>query len=384
MRPRSISPPEASRGPYRSANRVDREEDHHPRPKWILVMAAAAGVVLLWLALRISGGGKIEPGLLQPTVDHLSNGSLGEVRIQTVALRYELIGSIQSRVPIVAASRIAARVIKVDVHAGDHVRRDQVIVRLDASDLNAQIAQAQGELAAAQAEFVRASADEKRFSALFARGSVTARERDNAQAAYRSAAGRVAQARAAVAAARAESEYATVRAPVTGVVVERMVEPGDMAMPGKPLVRLYDENALRVELVVPEELARNVQVGSILDVQAGADHRTYRTQVSEVVPAADPSSRSFLIRAPLPSGHYLQPGMFARAALTVGSQSALTVPRAAIRTIGQLQTVRVLSGNQIQTRMISLGRSFGDRIEVLAGVSAGERVIIDGQPSGER
>jgi RND family efflux transporter MFP subunit len=255
----------------------------------------------------------------------------------------------------------------------------QVIVRLDASDLNAQTAQAQGELAAAQAELARATADEKRYSALFTRGSVTASERDAAEAAYRGAAGKVAQARAAVTAARAGSEYATVRSPVNGVVVERLVEPGDMAMPGKPLVRLYDENALRVELVVPEELGRNIETATPLDVHVGASGGVYHTQVSEIVPAADPASRSFVVRAALPSGQHLQPGMFARATLTVGSQAALTLPRNAIREIGQLQTVRVVSGRMIQTRMVSLGRSFGDRVEVLAGLHQGEHVILDGR-----
>jgi RND family efflux transporter MFP subunit len=351
------------------------------RGKWLLAGVAAA-LVLIWIGIRLSRSGRIEPGLLQPRADQRPNRPLGEVLVETVPSRYELIGSIQSRVPIMAASRVAARVIDIKVHAGDHVSQGQVIVRLDASDLKAQIAQAQGEFAAAQAEFVRAQADQKRFSALFARGSVTASERDNAQAAYRGAAGRVAQAHAALAAARASSEYATVRSPVGGVVVERLVEPGDMAMPGKPLVRLYDENAMRVELMVPEELARSVEIGTALDVRVGASGGIYRTRVSEIVPAADPASRSFMIRAPLPSGRYLQPGMFARAALTVGSQPTLTVPRDAIRAVGQLQTVRVLSGHLIQTRMISLGRSFGDRVEVLAGVAAGDRVIIDGQQTG--
>jgi RND family efflux transporter MFP subunit len=357
--------------------------DGRPRRRWFLLAAAAAALVAIWIAIRILNSGRIEPGLLEPRSDQLPNRPLGEVLLEKVPIRYELIGSIQSRVPIMAASRVAARVVEVRVGAGDHVLQGQVLVRLDASDLNAQTAQVQGELAAAQAELVRAQADEKRFSALFSRGSVTASERDNAQAAYHGAAARVAQARAALAAARAGSEYATVRSPVGGVVVERLVEPGDMAMPGKPLVRLYDENALRVELLVPEELARGVEIGTALEVHAAAN-RTYRTQVSEIVPAADPASRTFVIRAPLPSGHHLQPGMFARAALTVGSQPALTIPRDAIRAIGQLRTVRVVSGHIVQTRMISLGRNVGDRVEVLAGVNAGDRVIIDGQEMGAR
>jgi RND family efflux transporter MFP subunit len=212
---------------------------------------------------------------------------------------------------------------------------------------------------------------------LFTRGSVTAHERDVAEAAYGSAMGRAAQAQAAVAAARAALAYATVSSPVDGVVVERLVEPGDMALPGKPLVRLYDEKALRVQLQAPENLARSIKVGTPLQVRVDAAGATYRTRVGEIVPAADPASRSFLIRAPLPSGGHLRPGMFARAFFSVGTQRLLTVPRAAVEEVGQLETVRVYSRGRIETRMVSLGRGFGNRVEVLAGLHQGERVILD-------
>jgi RND family efflux transporter MFP subunit len=352
------------------------------RRTWLVTGVVIIGLALLWTAFRTVWSGRIEPGLLAPQVEQLPNQPLAEVLIEPVPIRYELIGSIQSRVPVTAASRVAARVIEVKVHAGDRVRIGQMIVRLDASDLQARIAQAQGELAAAQAELARASADEKRFSALFSRGSVTASERDAAQAAWRSAAGRVAQARAAVAAARAASDYAIVRAPVDGVVVERMVEPGDIAMPGKPLVRLYDENALRVELLVPEELARKLDIATPLEVDAGG--ADYSTRVGEIVPAADPASRSFIVRAPLPSAKGLQPGMFARATFGAGSEPTLTVPRSAIREVGQLQTVRVVSARIVQTRMVSLGRRLGARVEVLAGLHPGERVVLDGREAADQ
>ena len=296
----------------------------------------------------------------------MPNRAFGEVRVEKVPVRYEVIGSIQSRVPVMAASRVAARVVEVKVRAGDRVRLGQVLVTLDASDLKAQVAQAQGELAAAQAELKRATADHQRFSALFARGSVTASENDAAEAAYRGAAGKVAQAHGGVEAARAGFAYATVRSTVDGVVVERLIEPGDMAMPGKPLVRLYDQDALRVELLMPEEFARSIGTATALDVRVDATGGVYHTRVGEIVPAADPSSRSFLVRAPLPSGQHLQPGMFARAAFTVGSQTTLTLPRAAVRDIGQLQTVRVVSGQMIRnpdgfggTRLRRPGRGAG-------------------------
>ena len=253
------------------------------RPKWFLLAAAVIAVVLLWVAIRILWSGRIEPGLLPQKIDQMPNRELGEVREEKVPIRYKVIGSIQSRIPVMAASRVAARVVEVKVRAGDKVRLGQVLVTLDASDLKAQVAQAQGELAAAQAELNRATADHQRFSALFTRGSVTASENDAAEAAYRGAAGKVAQAHGAVEAARAGFAYATVRSPVQGVVVERLIEPGDMAMPGNPLVRLYDQDALRVELLVPEDFARSIATGTALDVQVDATGGVYQTRVGEIV-----------------------------------------------------------------------------------------------------
>ena len=118
-------------------------------------------------------------------------------------------------------------------------------------------------------------------------------------------------------------------------------------------------------------------MGTPLDVSVDATGAAYRTTVIEIVPAADPASRSFLIRAPLPNGQGLRPGMFARATVTTGNENILTVPRAAVEQIGQLETVQVYDRGQVEMRMVSLGRSFGNRIEVLAGLQPGDRVVLD-------
>jgi membrane fusion protein (multidrug efflux system) len=340
-----------------------------------MLAAATTGLLLVWMVIRMFGGGRIEPGLLAEVPDQSPQPAFGVVLSESFPVHREVIGSIQSRAPIEAASRYAATVISVEVRAGDRVKRGQVIVGLDAAELRAQLAAARGQLAAAKSELRRTAADHKRYSALYTRGSVTASERDHAEAAYRAAIGTAAQAEAAVAGARAALAYASVRSPVDGVVVERFAEPGDMAMPGKPLVRLYDEHALRVELQVPEDLARSIALGT--SVQVAVNEATYSSRVNEIVPASDPLSRSFLVRAPMPSGAHLQPGMFARATFTVGTGRVLTVPRRAIEQVGQLDTARVISGGRIETRMIALGRPFGDRIEVLAGLHAGQRVLLD-------
>lgn len=354
-------------------------ESRHPgRPSHArLALAALAGLAAIWVAARWLWGGQIEPGLIARSAAPAPRLPLGEATRATVPIRHEVIGTIQSRFPVDAASRIAARVITVNVHAGERVRAGQTLVTLEAADLRAALAQAEGQLAAATGELARASADERRYAALYPRGSVTASERDTAVAADRAAAGHAQQARAAVAQARAALAYATVRAPAAGVVIQRMVERGDMTMPGRPLVRLYDASAMRVQLEIPEDLARRIAPGAPLTVTVDAIGATFSTRVSEIVPAADPRSRTFLVRAPLPAGPNLRPGMFARATFAAGVETIITAPRAAITRVGQLSTVRVYARGATVTRMVSLGRPLGDRIEVLAGLKPGERVLLE-------
>ncbi len=354
---------------------TEASEEHRPRRHKLTAILIGVGVIIvaLWLLME---HGRIAPGLLGPTVSRVPNVPTDTVRLETVARTRDAVGTVQSRVEVDAASRVSATVRQVTVHAGDPVKDGQVLVRLDASDLEAAVARAKGQLAAAVANLQRATKDERRFSDLFKRGSVTAHEFDAVQANYRAARGEVESANAQVAAARASLSYAIVRSPVTGVVAERLVEPGDLALPGKPLVRVYASRALRVQLRVPENLTRNIRIGMPVTIRVGAIGQTIATTVSEIVPAADPASRTFLVRARLPADAGLRPGMYARASFKIGTERVLTIARSAIENIGQLETVRVLEHGAVQVRQITTGRVYGDRVEVLSGLYAGNKVLL--------
>ncbi len=335
--------------------------------------ACAAVLAAIWLL----GAGKIEPGLLAP--QHRGDSALpvAAVKAEVVPVTREFVGTIQSRSLVDAGSRVTATVAEVRVRAGSRVKPGDVMVVLDSADLRARLRESQGALAAARADLLRAAADHTRFKALYEKGSVTAREFEAAQAAYDAARGRSDQAQASVAAAQAALAYGVVRSPVVGVVAQRMVEPGDMAVAGKPLVRLYDTSALRVEVEVPELLARHVSLGSHIDVRVDATGANFKTDVNEIVPMADAASRTIAVRAPVPSDLGLKPGMFARASLAIGSERVITVPAAAVADVGQLQTVRVVRDGAVLLRQVSLGQRFGDRFQVLAGLNPGDQVLVE-------
>ncbi|MHB8381518.1 MAG: efflux RND transporter periplasmic adaptor subunit [Candidatus Binataceae bacterium] len=344
-------------------------------------MIGAAALIVLAVAVYFHGAGRIRPGLLPG-----SSAGIGEsatFRVQTIAVprKTQVIGGIESRAPVEVSSNISARVREISVGAGQHITRGEILVQLDSTSLVAELARARGARSAALAELTRTEADWHRYSALYSRGSATAQERDAAQAAYSSASATEQQAAATISGADSALAYATVRSPVDGIVVDRMVEPGDMAMPGKPLLRIYGTQGMRAALAVPEGLLGSLRLGAPIRISVGAVHRDFTATISEIIPAANAQSGSVTVRANLPTGAGLQPGMFARAAIPGTSEALLTIPRSAVQAVGQLNTVRVLSNGSVELRQVALGRPIGAQVEVLAGLSAGETVLLEALPN---
>ena len=320
-------------------------------------------------------------------------------------------GSIRAVETAAIASRITAPIVSIAVVAGDRVRRGQLLVRLDAKDLDANGARAASEAtalerthAAAMAE--RAAADaavtlartsHARIATLHAHDAATRQELDEAVSALQVAEARLtaadAQAAAAAAsldaarqaevAARATASYALLTAPFDGVVTERLVDPGALATPGSALLRLDNTSRFRLEVVVDESRLDSVTQGSAVEVIFDGDesHRggppMLKGNVSEVARLVDAGSHSFVAKIELPADPALRSGMFGRARFRTRPQGLLTVPSAAIVPRGQLSTVFVVSNDQhAQMRVIDTGLRTAEWVEILAGVSAGDRVIL--------
>jgi len=344
---------------------------------WLI---AGAALVLVVVAFYLHGAGQIRPGLLPAPASSDANAPSAQVTAKTVPMEMQVVGSIESRVPVELSSNVSARVRAVHVRAGQHITAGEILIEMDSTDLDAGVAQARAGVAAAQAEVAKSAADWRRYSALYSRGSATAQERDAAEAAYRSARAHAQQAGAAVAAGKSALAYATVRSPVDGVVVDRMTEPGDMAMPGKPLLRVYDTRAIRAAIAVPENLLKSIGPGSPVRINVNAVHHEFAATITEIIPAADPATRSVTMRVDLPAGAGLQPGMFVSASFDVGQETVLTIPRAAVQTVGQLSIVRVTTQGSVELRQVALGREINQQVEVLAGLNSGETVLLDASP----
>jgi RND family efflux transporter MFP subunit len=323
--------------------------------------------------------------------------------------RLEAGGVVAAQETAVVSSRIVATIVGVRVKAGDRVRTGDVLVTLDARDVveHAQEARASALAAekaltparaahsAAEAEHRLAVGWHKRIVALHARHSATDQERDEADARLAAASARVAGARAAievaeanlgsarsaVGAATATESYTTVRAPFDGLITERLTDPGNLAAPGVPLLRIESGGTRQVLVRVDEARAAYVHPGDTADVEidgigesAPADEALQGT-VAEVARAVGADQRAFTVKVTVPRTVAARSGTFARVVFRGPSRRALLVPARAIRQHGQVATVYVVKDGVARLRLIQAGPSSTAGVEVLAGLDAGESVV---------
>jgi multidrug efflux pump subunit AcrA (membrane-fusion protein) len=330
--------------------------------------------------------------------------TIAQVAVNDVASAIDSGGVVQARTTATITARIVATVRAVRVSPGDRVRAGQTLVVLDGDDLAAgaraaraaALAADQGakaaaaELRAAEAGLALARASHDRIAGLEAKRSATAQELDEATATLRSAEARAAgasaralQATSAVESARAAGDQAsttesftTITAPFDGLVTEKMVEPGNMASPGVPLLRLEDTRAFRLEVRVDESRIDQIRSGDRVPVFLGAGNPPINGQVVELSRAVDADARAFLVKIALPDAPGMRSGEFGKARFGGTPRRALTVPSAAIVRRGQLTSVFVVDGDVARVRLVSLSES-----EVLAGLTESEVVIVS-PPSG--
>jgi RND family efflux transporter MFP subunit len=168
-----------------------------------------------------------------------------------------------------------------------------------------------------------------------------------------------------------------IRSPMDAVLVDRLAEPGDLAAPGRPVLTLQSATYLRFEAPISERCARRIRDGEAVRVKVDAAGIELDTRVQEIVPAVDPQSRSFLVRADLPTRAELQPGMFGRLSFACGVRPAIQIPSDASRQRGQLDFVFVHRQGKAVLRLVRLGATSGNTSEVLAGLAPGEEIIVD-------
>lgn len=294
----------------------------------------------------------------------------------------EAIGTLKAATRTEIASRVLAPIDRITVRAGDTVEQSQVLIELDRQALEAQLSQAKSSLAAADAEVEQAKDALGRATRLRQTnpGAIAEQEFKRLDSQYQAALANQSRARQAVAEAEVLLSYATIRAPKSGTIVDRWAEEGDMAQPGKPLLSLYDQKSLRLEVPVMENLAVKIHQGDELTVRIDALNRDFKAVVDEKVPQAEAASRSFLVKVKLPPDDDLYEGMFGRLRIPAGVRRHLCLHGGAVQKVGQLEFVQVVvdpKTGKLERRFIKTGqRGYGPFVEVLSGLKEKETVVL--------
>ncbi len=331
-------------------------------------------------ALLLAGcGDKHDPGRADSKLP-IAKVPLASVRNMSLMSTDEVVGTVRARMSSVLESKVAGRVKAMLVSPGDPVRQGQLLAELEVLEIGAQLEQA-------LAQRDQIARDLGRMKTLFEKQAVTRQELDAIESRARGA-------EAAVAQAQAMLGYARITAPFDGVVTGKFAEVGDLAMPGKPLLGVEDPSTVRFEADLPESLRHRVAPGARLTVRMGSGPASVAGVVSEIAPTADPVTRTFRVKLDLEPSGDVRAGQFGRVSVPVSERPALVVPMDAVVRRGQMEMVFVAIDQRASLRLVRTRQNGSnpsglptDEVELISGVSEGERVIAagadlvrDGQP----
>lgn len=323
-------------------------------------------LTLLIAALAVGCGRKIEPGSVEHSPGRpLPTGAVTmTVVMEEVAPRVDVVGTVTAAERVKIAARLQAEVREVRASAGQRVEKDQVVLVLDDREIKEQLSAAEALLRQAEAEY-------RRTRQLFEAKSASEQELTAAESAFHSA-------RAQVERVRVLQSYTVIRAPLSGILIERHVEVGDLAAPGMELMALYDPTRMRIEAAAPVRLAPYLQLGAVVPVSLEHPALVLTGSVAEIVGEIDPRSRTQIVRVDVdrPEADLL-PGAFARLWVETTPRSALYVPAAAVRRVGQLETVGLLRDGRVVDRLVRTGPARDERIEILAGLRDGDVIVVE-------
>lgn len=286
-------------------------------------------------------------------------------------------GTVVSEQQVQVASRLMGYIREFNVHEGQAVKAGQLLFTIDPTDIQGQVSQAQAGLAQAQAALADAQADYERFTALYKDESIPKQQYDKIRLQYHIARSQVAAAKAGLATAQAQLRYAQVRAPVDGVVVQKMADAGDLAAPGRPVLALENLGRLQVQTNVGDDVFAGLKVGDPVQVSVDGQAVPIAGKVARIVPAADPLSHTYLVKIDVPQTAGLKSGTFARVGFPLGQKEGIQVPRSAVLDRAGITGVFVVDSQGIaHYRMVRTGAEAGGQVEIQAGLNKGEKIVV--------
>jgi RND family efflux transporter MFP subunit len=318
---------------------------------------------------------------------------------------YEAVGTIRPKTEARIDSQIQAQVVKVKVGSGDRVKKGDVLALLDDRSLKAKLSQANSNLksayssqsqakqdvVSAEAVFENAKSDYERIKKYYDSKAATKRDFEQAKSSYLQAKAGLASAKEAldssdsfinaakeqVREAEVAFDYTKITAPETGEILKKMVDEGDLALPGKPLFILQTSGALTAEVYVREGLVSTLKKGQSVEIFVESAGKKTFGIIEEIVPYADPETRTFLIKASIDDLKDLYPGMYAKLLIPINKRRAVVIPKKAVIEVGQLKMVNVFENNRFIRIYVKTGADTEEGIEILGGLNENDRVVVN-------
>lgn len=330
----------------------------------------------LLAALTITGCSDHDssPLLQQPTP---VQADIITLKIERITETYTTTGTLIADERIDIASRMFGFIRSINVKEGDKIRKGQLLLTIDPTEIKAQLAEANARVAQAGARLLEARADLERFKTLFQKKLIAAERFQKTKLAHQLAEEESRVAAATLDRIKVQLTYAEIRSPVSGIVVIKHKDSGDIATPGTALLTIEDPENIVMQTFVKEDQIRNIKLGDRVTLNIDAIKLQTTGIVTQAVPSGDPATFTYLVKiTPDNNKTAIHTGMFARATFSLGDSKGLLIPNNAITMRADMPGTYTVDEHQIaHYRMIRTGRKFENHTEVLAGLQPGDRII---------
>jgi RND family efflux transporter MFP subunit len=342
------------------------------------ISLSVAALLLLILSVAWMAGAfddKLPPGTLDAAAVDLSSRSVYTVQREERQLFETVAGSLEAKQSTIVSARIMARIDKVLVRGGDVVEQDKLLITLDKEDLRSRVSKAQANVDAIKAQLDDANTQLARARQLHTKGVVSTAQLDTLEAQASALSAQLEAAKQQLAEAKTTADYAEIRSPIAGRIVDRFAEPGDIAQPGARLLSIYNPSTLRIEASVREQLAVNLKVEDQIVARIPSANKELDAFIEEIVPAAQTGSRTLLVKARIASVEGLYSGLYAELLIPSKVERPILIPQNLVVRVGQLDVVWLVQGEQLERRFIRTGKRYADgMVEVVAGLKEGDSI----------
>jgi RND family efflux transporter MFP subunit len=331
-------------------------------------------------ALLLSAGckDKVKPGTAEVKRQAVTGVILAEVHPAQVDEYYETSGTVKAKTISVIASRVMGTVTSIKVKEGDRIHAGQVLMTIDDRDVAQRVKAAEKAVEAAKQNKSLMDITYQRYKNLHDEKAISQQEIDQIETQKKVSDMEYERAKAMLAEAQVHYGFTRITAPTSGIVTEKKIEPGSMAVPGVPILTVEDNSSYRIEANVDERLSGKLKIGTPVNVVIDSIGQEVKGRISEIVPSVDPMSRTFLVKIDLKSPS-LKTGLYGKVLIPEGKKESILVPKKSIVEKGQLVGVYTVDSKGVVTyRLIKTGKKYGEQVEILSGLSGGEKIIVDG------